>query len=252
MKVSLITVSYNSKHTILQTIESVKYQTHHDIEYIVVDSCSEDGTQEILREKKDYIDRLIIEKDSGIYDAMNKGIEASSGDLIGIINSDDFYKDENVISDVVGLAIKNKELGVILTDISFINKEGSEVRKLSAKKFKVWLLRFGWMPPHPGMFIKRKVIDEVGLYDASYTIAADFEYCVRLFHINKINFGYLNRTSVIMREGGISTKNFLSNMIITKEMLRALKSNNIFSSTLILLLRLPIKLFFKYFFRTYR
>ena len=246
MKVSLITVSYNSKRTILQTIDSVNSQTYHDIEYIVVDSCSQDGTQEILRDNKDCIDHLIIEKDEGIYDAMNKGIEASTGDLIGIINSDDYYKDINVISDIVGWISSNKEFYAILTDISFVNKESYDVRKVSAKNFKSWLLRFGWMPPHPGMFLKRKVIHNIGLYDTSYSIAADFEYCVRLFLINKIDFSYFPLTSVLMREGGVSTKNIFSNFIITKEMLRALKSNNIYSNIFILLLRLPIKLFFKY------
>ena len=158
MKVSLITVSYNSKSTIQQTIDSVNSQTYHDIEYIVVDSCSQDGTQEILRDNKDCIDHLIIEKDEGIYDAMNKGIEASTGDLIGIINSDDYYKDITVISDIVGWISSNKEFDAILTDISFVNKESYYVRKVSAKNFKSWLLRFGWMPPHPGMFLKRKVL----------------------------------------------------------------------------------------------
>ena len=246
MKVSLITVSFNSKNTITDTIKSVKSQTYKDIEYIIVDSCSDDGTQEILRNNRGNIDHLIIEKDKGIYDAMNKGIRASSGDLIGIINSDDFYKDNNVISNVVSMAKKNTTLDVILTDISFINKRNDEIRKVSSKRFKTWLLRFGWMPPHPGMFMRRKALNKIGFYDISYKIAADFEYCIRLFYLHGINFGYLKLTSVFMREGGISTQNILSNMIITKEMLRALRFHKIYSNTIILILRLPIKFLIKY------
>tara|TARA_B100001250_G_scaffold65148_1_gene51625 strand:+ start:44208 stop:44864 length:657 start_codon:yes stop_codon:yes gene_type:complete len=212
----------------------------------VIDSCSNDGTQEILREYEDHIDHLIIEKDKGIYDAMNKGINASTGDLIGIINSDDFYKDNNVISKVVEFAENNQKIDAILSNVSFINKDKAVIRKISSKNFKHWMLRFGWMPPHPGIFLTRKIVDKIGLYDTSYSIAADFEYCVRLFSLYKVNYSYLGINSVLMREGGISTKGIRSNLIITREMLKALGSHNIYSNTIILLLRLPIKLLMKF------
>ncbi len=245
MKVSLITVSYNSKGTIERTINSVISQTYSDIEYIVIDSCSDDGTVKVLQDYKKYIDHLVIEKDKGIYDAMNKGMKMASGELIGIINSDDFYTDSEVISSVVKYAKENEGIDAILTDISFINSNEFINREVSAKNFKKWQLRFGWMPPHPGMFLNRQIISRTGFYNLAYSIASDFDYCIRLFYQSNANFSYLNCKSVLMQEGGVSTKSIKSNFIITQEMHKALKENSIYSNYLILFLRLPIKFLFK-------
>lgn len=247
MKISLVTVSYNSVSTIEQTIKSVLSQTYSDIEYVVVDSCSDDGTQELLKKYQGSIDKLIIEKDKGIYDAMNKGIAASSGDIIGIINSDDFYDDPSIIQNVINFANQNKSSEVILTDIFFINARERISRKVGASYFSPWKLRFGWMPPHPGMFIKKETISKVGPYDVSYEIASDFEYCLRLFILQKVKFCYLKINSVVMREGGISTKSFKSNLMITYEMKKALRSHKIYSNIFFLISRLPIKLIVKFF-----
>ncbi len=248
MKVSLITVSFNSVKTIEQTINSVLSQNYENIEYIVIDGSSCDGTQEILKKYEEKLDILIIEKDKGIYDAMNKGIRLSSGEIIGIINSDDFYHDNNVINEVVEKVKKNPECDVFLSDIFFINKKNMISRRIYAKYFKPWKLRFGWMPPHPGIFLKKNIINEIGLYDISYMIASDFEYCLRLFFRKSVKFYYLNLYSVVMREGGLSTKGFRSDYIISKEMIRSLKTNKIYSNTFFVYSRLPIKFMLKIFY----
>lgn len=245
MKVSLITVSFNSVKTIEQTIKSVLSQDYKNIEYIVIDAFSNDGTQEILKKYQEKLDVLVIEKDKGIYDAMNKGINMSSGDLIGIINSDDYYHNNEVIKKVVEKAKRNIDCDVVLTDIFFINNKNIISRRVNAKNFRPWKLRFGWMPPHPGIFLKKKIINETGLYNISYTIASDFEYCLRLFFHKKVKFCYLNLYSVVMREGGLSTKSIKSNFIISREITRALKMNNVYSNTIFVYSRLPLKLFLK-------
>jgi len=246
MKISLITVSFNSKDTIESTIESVLGQSYEDIEYILVDSCSDDGTREIINKYRDKISKIIIEKDDGIYDAMNKGIAASTGDVVGIINSDDIFSSPLAIEKVSHSLQANTNADACLTNVIFFDGNTRNPifkRHVSPKYFRPWQLKFGWMPPHPGIFFRRKIYLEFGNYDQDYSIAADYDFCLRVFLVNKIKFLYLDTYSVYMREGGISTKNFISNYVITKEILKACKKNGIYTNFFLILSRLPIKFF---------
>tara|TARA_B100000029_G_scaffold495416_1_gene560390 strand:+ start:334 stop:1131 length:798 start_codon:yes stop_codon:yes gene_type:complete len=247
-KVSIITVSNNSVKTIAETIESVKNQTYKNIEYIVIDNCSKDGTIEVLEKYKKYIGKLIIEPDKGIYDAMNKGIRNSSGEVIGILNSDDFYKDKFVIESIMENFDRDHTLEAVLSDIYFFKESSTHhriVRKVTAQSFKPWKLRFGWMPPHPGIFLKKETQKEVGYYKTDYQIASDFEFCLRLFFNRQTSYSISNICSVLMREGGISTKSYKNNFLISSEIIRACRENNIYTNFIFIFSRLPIKMALK-------
>ncbi len=249
MKFSLITVSYNSVSTIEETINSVLNQSYKNIEYIIIDGLSGDGTQDIINKYKNRISKVVIESDQGLYDAMNKGIGLATGDIIGILNSDDVYRDNNIIENIYKGIANNSFVDAYLTDIAFF--EGSilkpkVVRTVSAKHFRPWKLRFGWMPPHPGMFIRKEVFKNIGNYDLSFSIASDYEFCLRAFYKANIKYKFLDLSSVYMRKGGVSTRNFKSNLIISKEILQACKKNLFYTNYFFILSRLPFKLFYRY------
>lgn len=248
LKISIITVSYNSKKTIEDTIDSVLSQTYENIEYIIVDACSSDGTQHILERKKNNIDHIIVEKDKGMYDALNKGIKISSGDIIGILHTDDIYKDTNVIKKIMESFNIKEDIDICLSDIVFFSGQVDKpkiIRKMSAKNFRPWQQRFGWMPPHPGMFIKKTLFEKIGFYKLSYKIAADYEFSLRAFADKKTKYIITNYCSVLMRQGGASTKNYKSNLLISKEMMKACGENRIYTNNLFIVSRLPIKLMLK-------
>ena len=247
-KVSIITVSYNNADTIEDTIQSILSQTYENLEYIVIDACSDDGTKNILDRYKNNIDHIIIENDEGMYDGLNKGIRASTGDIIGILHTDDVYKDNFVIQKIMDTFKTNTESDICLSDIAFFNgkSENPEVlRKMSAKSFRPWQLKFGWMPPHPGMFVKKDLFEKIGFYSLSFKIAADYEFSLRAFLNKSVKYHTVNSCSVLMREGGASTKDYKSKLLISKEMKQACDMNNIYTNDLFLFSRLPIKLILK-------
>ena len=240
---SVITVSLNSEKTIRKTIESVIKQDYKEIEYIIIDGDSTDSTLEIINEYSEYISKVISEEDKGIYNAINKGIKLASGKYISVLHSDDTFASDNVISEVKKAFEKNKT-DIITTKVNFYNdKKGKFTRLISPVSFKPWKLRFGIMPAHPGIFIKKKIHDNIGLYPEDYIIAADFEFFSSAFINFKTTYKFLNITSVIMKVGGISTKNYKSYLISTVEILRALKRNKIYSNYLFIISRIPIKFF---------
>ncbi len=241
-KISIITINFNGEKTIRETIESVLNQTYSNIEYILIDGNSDDGSYEIIKEYEDKIDILIREKDEGLYDALNKGISISTGDFIGLLHSDDIYSSKNVISEIVS-SIKGNEIDCVLSNVRYMNINGKKsLRKLKALNFKSWMMRFGWMPPHLGMFIKKKVFDDYGFYLKDFKISADFEFVVRVLIKERISYKAIDLTSVLMRKGGKSTKSIISNFIITKEMYKGCKVNGVYTNYLLLLARIPIKL----------
>jgi glycosyltransferase involved in cell wall biosynthesis len=225
-------------------IESVLTQTHNDIEYIIIDGGSKDGTLDIINRYGNQISRAVSEPDLGIYDAMNKGLSLASGDVIGILNSDDFYPHSDVIANVVQAFEHTSNVDMVLGSIDFVaeKKLDKPVRFYSSMKFLPWKLRFGFMPPHPGAFIKKAVYDQVGQYKLGYKIAADFDMFIRMLLINNYTFLKLNQSLVRMRMGGVSTAGLGSNLIATGEMVRALKENNIYSNIVLVSCRLPVKL----------
>lgn len=244
--ITLITVSYNSAETIKDTIESVLSQSYNQIEYIIVDGLSKDNTKQIVNSYlKAFKDRgfkfnFISEKDSGLYDAMNKGVLASSGEIIGIINSDDFYSNNIVIEKVVKLMIKDN-VHCLYADLQFVEHEDTSktVRVWKAKKGD---FRFGWNPPHPTTFISKETYHKFGLYKIDYKISSDYDLLYRVIEKGKIKISYLNEFIVKMRTGGKSTSGIKSNIVANKEIYRTLKENKQKFKFVIIILRLLRKI----------
>lgn len=238
MKVSIVTASFNSANTIQDTIDSVLRQTYHDIEYIVKDGGSTDGTVDILKEyEPKFCGRMkwITEKDKGIYDGMNKGILMSTGDVVGTLNSDDFFTDEHVIENMVK-AMEEKKVDAVYGDIHFVKNSDlkTNIRYYSSKHFRPFWLRFGFMPAHPSFYLKRDVYEKAGLYKTDYKIGSDFEMMVRLFHKYRISYHYLPQDFVTMRSGGASTRNINCRITLLKEDVKACRENGIYTNRLII------------------
>ena len=247
--VSVITVVFNGEKTINSCLESVRSQDYINIEHIIIDGGSSDGTLKCIEKYMLDIAVLISEEDGGIYHAMNKGIALSSGEIICILNSDDLYKSHDVISKAVSVLVCDDQCDAVLTDVVFvpvddINSKSS--RKIKAHWFKPYRLRFGWMPPHPGMFLRRDVHEKYGEYKLDYKIAADYEFMVRIFLANRVSYKILSMTSVVMREGGVSTKNRLSTKIISNEIVKSCLDNDIYTNMFLVILRIPIKMILKW------
>ncbi len=226
MKISVITVSYNSAATIERTIQSVTLQSGVDYEYIVVDGGSTDGTLEIIKKYKDDIRTLISEKDTGIYDAMNKGIGAATGDIVAILNSDDFYVDRNVLKKVLDCFTMGG-IDACFGDIVYIDKHDPErvVRKWKVGEFEDSKVRSGWIPPHPAFFVKRSWYAKLGLYNTGFKIAADYEWILRSVLKGNISMHYIKESLVYMRSGGYSALNIGQRIRGWRELRRAWKVN---------------------------
>jgi len=299
MKISIITVCYNSVATLATALESVLSQTYQDIEYIVVDGGSKDGTVELIEkcanarirecanENTDAgSDRKIwqsgslersgnhstnveseavirqftwlSEPDQGMYDAINKGIRMATGDVIGILNADDFLADDGVIEGVANafLTAENAKIDVVYGDVRFVKncliaslpyclieegektgaatnelaslRQATTLRYYSAKRWKPWMLQWGYMPPHPGVYIRRELFERLGYYKMGYHIAADYELLIRFLRKGGLNMRYLNACIVGMRPGGKSTKNWRSNVLLNQEIVRGNRENGYF------------------------
>ena len=227
-KFSIITVSYNSKNTIAKTIESVLSQTYSNIEYIIIDGGSKDGTCEVINRYTERISHVVSERDRGIYDAINKGINFATGNLIGILHSDDFYADETVLEKVSSVFC-NKNIDAVFADLIYVHPDDLDrvVRYYSAAGFTPRKFAYGLMPPHPTFFVRREVYEKYGLFKTDYKISADFELLARFLVRHKVSYHYLPEVIVKMRPGGLSTRNFKSNWILNKEIIRACRENNI-------------------------
>jgi len=217
-KVSIITVAYNSQSTIKHTVESVNAQNYANKEYIIVDGGSTDWTLDILNTCKDRIDFMISEKDRGIYDAMNKGILASTGDIIGILNSDDFYADNLVLSKVVK-AFKESKCDCLYGDLVYVSRADASkvVRYWESGNFDITKLNNGWMLPHPTFFVRKSIYDKYGLYNTELESAADYEMILRLLHKHKINVSYMSEIMIKMRMGGKSNRSLWNRLKANNE-----------------------------------
>lgn len=228
MKVSIVTVVYNCASTISGCIESVLNQDYHDVEYIVVDGASKDGTVDIVKQYGDRIAKFVSEKDKGIYDAMNKGIKMATGDVVGILNADDFFYSNDTISKIVAAFEAEKDLDATIADIVFVNADNTRIlRHYNARKWRPAKFAWGYMPPHPSFFCKRAIFDELGYYKTDYKIAADYELLIRYLYVAAINYKYLPIITTRMRMGGVSTKNLNSIITLNKEIKRACKENHL-------------------------
>ena len=207
MKISIITATYNSAATIADTIESVSSQTYKNIEHIIIDGLSKDKTLEIVKNSK-HIGPVFSEKDKGIYDAMNKGIVKASGDIIGILNSDDFYASNDVIEQVANL-FETTNCDLLYGDLYFIDQNNTSKvkRKWVAGNYKLKDFLYGWMPPHPTFFVRKDIYEKYGMFNMELGSAADYELMLRFMYKNKLKTAYLNKVMVLFRIGGASTKN---------------------------------------------
>lgn len=233
MKLSIVTVCYNAAATITDTITSVRQQQHEPIEYIVVDGKSTDGTVQVIRANESKIDRWISEPDKGIYDAMNKGIAMATGDVVGILNSDDFYSSHDVINQVMK-EFEDPDVDAVFGDLVFVDPSNLTrvVRKYSAKNWTPKKLAWGFMPPHPTFFVRRKFYGSLGLYKTDYRISSDYELIIRFLLVNKLRYKYLPLQMVTMRKGGVSSRNVKSNFILNEEIIRACRENGVFTNRL--------------------
>ena len=244
MKISIITVCFNSEKTLEKTINSVISQDYKNLEYIIIDGGSDDGTMNIVEKYKDYISIIVSEKDNGIYDGINKGIQKATGDIISLIHSNDIFADKNAISKVVSFFKKNPNDDILLSSLAF--KKNLDDKKISryysSKNFKPWMLKIGYSPPHLSAFFKIDVFKQVGLYKTDFKIAGDFDFFVRCFLKYKLKFKYLDECLIYMSTGGTSGKNILSYRVSSQETNNSLKSNKIYSNIFFTFFRFPIKL----------
>ena len=243
LKVSIITVSFNSAKTIASTIDSVLSQDYPNIEYILVDGGSTDGTVDIIQQNQSRIGKWISEKDRGMYDAMNKGIAMATGDVIGILNSDDVYMNTHVISELMEL-MQSQKAQVVFADLILVDQFDDQkvLRYYDSGQLHPNKFKYGWMPAHPTVFVKRELYEAVGNFSTTYQIAADYEMLIRILAIQRARYAYLPKPVVRMRAGGVSTSGLSRNWILNQEIVRACKENGIYSNMAMLLLKLPFKL----------
>jgi glycosyltransferase involved in cell wall biosynthesis len=233
-KISVITVSYNAATTIGRTLQSVQRQDYPSIEHIVVDGLSVDGTQEVIQNNSQRIAVYMSEKDKGMYDAINKGIWLATGDVVGILNADDFFASDTIVSQIADAFMKNEAIDAVIGDISFINQSGAPVRYYSAQNWHAGRFVWGVMPPHPSFYCRRHWFARLGGYRLDFAIAADYELLIRYLAIHKLQFAYLPLHMVKMGLGGKSTRNLRSTLVINQEIKKACKINGLYTNYLML------------------
>jgi glycosyltransferase involved in cell wall biosynthesis len=243
MKISVITVCYNAENTIEDTLKSVRNQTYGNIEHIVIDGKSTDSTLMHVTSGERYIAKIISEEDDGIYDAMNKGLELATGDIIAFLNADDYYKDVYILSSIAH-KMEAENLDILYGDVEYFSRENKEraIRRYNSGKFSPNKLSWGLMPAHPALFFRRSILGRIDGFRSDYRIAGDFEFIVRLFKCKDLKFAYLPKVFVRMQMGGISTSGLRATLMLNREILRACRDNAIPTSWPRLLLRYPFKL----------
>lgn len=247
MKISIITSTFNSENVLQDCLASLVTQDYEDVEHIFVDGASSDSTVLILRSKLGKKNKLISEPDSGIYDALNKGIFIANGSIIGVLHSDDIYSNTFVLSLVAENFIKNPDLDMVIGNVEFF--DGTLPIKIlriyRSEFFRSWMFRFGFMPAHTATFVKKEIYEKFGNYKTDFESAADFEFFLRTIGTGKVRYKFLNTTLVKMKVGGKSTSGFKSYVRTSAEILKALKMHKIYSNMLFIYVRLPIKFIFK-------
>jgi glycosyltransferase len=228
VKISVITVVFNSCETIAAALDSVLAQTDVEYELVVIDGASSDGTLEVLNRYTDRIAVLVSEPDHGIYDALNKGIQRASGDVVGFLHSDDQFADTGVLSRIAK-AFTNSNIAAVYGDLLYVRKDAPDqvVRYWRAGDFSRRQLGWGWMPPHPTLYVRREVYEKNGLFDTSFRIAADYDFILRLLSGKRVGVRYIPEVMVKMRVGGTSNRSLRSIMRKSNEDLRALRRNRV-------------------------
>lgn len=243
MKISVITVAYNAEATIADTLASVRAQTWDDYEHIVIDGASTDGTARILAEHAHPKLRVVSEPDDGIYDAMNKGLRLASGDLIGFLNADDFYARIDALAILASAAERNRQVAAIGAGVALVDPQNlRRIRRYYASDdFRPWMLLFGYMPPHPGFYVRREAAAQVGEFDPDLRTGGDFEWMVRFFHVHKLSMRSTPETLVVFRLGGASSSGAQSLRTLSREDLASCLRWGIASNALAIRARYVIK-----------
>ena len=230
MRISIISSCYNSELTITETLNSIELQTYDDIELIIVDGNSKDNTLKIIQNfKEKFLNiKIISENDNGVYDALNKGIELASGDIIGFLHSDDIFKSNTVLSDIV-LIFKNNDVDGVYGDLQYVKSTdiNNVIRNWKSRKFYPEMIKNAWMPPHPTLFLRKEVYEKHGHFDTSFKIAADYEFILRIFKDQFLKFEYLPKTITTMRLGGISNGSLRNIALKVKEDYRAMRKHKV-------------------------
>ena len=229
MKVSIITITYNSAATVEDTLKSVVNQDYPNIEYLIIDGKSKDSTLQIVDKYKDKITRIVSEKDKGLYDALNKGIGLATGDIVGMLHSDDLYASNHVISDIVKTFENNKDAEGVYADLVFVDRNdiNKTTRTWESGDYEEGDFLNGWMPPHPTFFVKKECYERYGVFNTTLRLSADYELMLRMIHKNKIKLAYLPKVVVKMRMGGVSNVSFFVRLKANIEDKMAWKLNGI-------------------------
>jgi glycosyltransferase involved in cell wall biosynthesis len=243
MKISIVTVAFNSARTIADTLRSVAAQSHPDIEHIIIDGGSSDGTQEIVKRLARPGSTFVSEADKGIYDAMNKGVRLASGSVIGFLNSDDRFSDVDVVARIVA-AMRSGDLDAVFADVAFVRGSDSTkvIRRFNSDRFNPGRLAWGWMPAHPTFYLRKEVFQNAGLFKTNYKIAGDFEFVARAMYSGKLRYCHFPEVWVEMRTGGVSTGGIRNTILLNREVARACRENSIPTNWFKLLSKYPFKL----------
>lgn len=227
MKISVITATYNSEKNIAGCLSSVYNQTYKKIEHIIIDGMSSDNTLPIIKEHQSKNLKIISEKDSGIYDALNKGIQLATGDIVGFLHSDDIFYSENTLKNIMDI-FENKNIDAVYGDLVYVSQDLSKtVRYWKAGAFSLKKLKSGWMPPHPTLFLRKSVYDKYGKFDTTFKIAADYDFILRVMSNQNLQIVYLPEVVTKMRIGGASNKSITNIIRKSREDYQALKKNQI-------------------------
>ena len=242
MKISVITVCYNSSTTIGRTLKSVRDQRYQNIEHIIVDGGSKDTTLAVVAAEGQHVAKLVSEIDSGIYDAMNKGILLATGEVVAFLNADDFYKNPEVLAQVAKV-MQAEQLDALYGDVEFfrVGQQDAVVRRYNSGRFTADRLAWGWMPAHPSLFVRRALFELYGMFRTDYRIAGDFEFIARVFKNPELRHRHLPKSLVCMQMGGISTSGWRATLLLNREIMRACRANAISTNWFKMLIRYPLK-----------
>lgn len=237
MKISVITITYNSQFTVEDTIKSVLSQDYPDVEYIIVDGLSKDKTMEVVNQYRNRISKIVSEKDKGLYDALNKGIGLATGDIVGMLHSDDIYANEHVLSRIADEFKQHSNTQAVYGDLVFVSRADTNkiMRTWTAGEYTDGAFLKGWMPPHPTFYIQKECYDKYGMFNTSLKLSADYELMLRMIHKHKVNVRYIPQTLIKMRMGGVSNVSFFVKLKANLEDKMAWKLNGIKPGTLTLL-----------------
>ena len=241
--ISVITVCYNSAATLERALQSVSMQDWPKIEHIVIDGASNDGTGKIIERFRPKLAQVVSEPDKGTYDAMNKGLDRASGDIIGFLNADDLYTSSKVLSQVA-TQMQALKLDALMGDVDFFDEADPSriLRRYRSDRFTPARLAWGWMPAHPALFLRRAVVQRVGRFKTNYRIAGDFEYIVRTFHGHDLRYRHIPEVLVHMQTGGASTNGWRSKILLNREVLRACRENGLRTNLFKILAKYPVKM----------